>query len=146
MVTVTTEITQTAADGLVGISNRLRIIEMQHEYRSRPLAILIAVDQLGNAIAGGNPDSTISARVGFFSAKALRGRAYWKGLERIIDFAFFPIDGEKHCYNAWKADDERYLRGSDFARVLLSMIIFLTCPVIAIVLRVLVLFFRSWRY
>ena len=74
---------------------------MQHEYRSRPLAILIAIDQLGNAIAGGNPDSTISARVGYFSDKTLRektlGRhAYWKGLERIIDFAFFPIDGEKH--------------------------------------------------
>lgn len=29
--------------------------------------ILVSVDQLGNAICGGNPDNTISARVGFFS-------------------------------------------------------------------------------
>ncbi len=139
-------ITQTAAEGLVRFYDSRRIKVMQHEYRSRPLAILIAIDQLGNTIAGGNPDSTISARVGFFSANALRGRSYWRGLERIIDFAFFPIDGENHCYNTWQGDDERYLRGSDFARVLLSLIIFIICPVIAIVLRVLVLFFRSWRY
>jgi len=35
---------------------------MQHEYPSWPLAVLIAIDQLGNAITGGYPDSTISAR------------------------------------------------------------------------------------
>jgi len=31
--------------------------------------VLIGIDQLGNAIAGGNPDSTISARVGNFANK-----------------------------------------------------------------------------
>ncbi len=120
---------------------------MSHEYRSWPVAVLVAIDQLGNAIAGGNPDSTISARVGYFSERANRGKGYWKALESIIDFAFFPIDGPRHCYQAWQADkDEHFKRGSDFTRVILSVFIIVACLVIAIVLRVLVLFIRPWRH
>ena len=120
---------------------------MAHEYRSWPVAVLVAIDQLGNAIAGGNPDSTISARVGYFSVHAKRGRGYWKGLESIINFAFRPIDGPNHCYQAWQADiDEHFKRGSDLARVILSVFIVIACLVIAIVLRILVLFIRPWRY
>ena len=119
---------------------------MAHEYRSWPLAVLVAVDQLGNAIAGGNPDSTISARVGYFSQNANRGKAYWKILESIIDFAFYPIDGPRHCYQAWQAEDEHFWRGSDLTRFILSLIIIITCPIIAIVLRILVLFIRPWRF
>ncbi len=120
---------------------------MAHEYKSWPVAVLVAIDQLGNAIAGGNPDATISARVGFFSEMAKRGKSYWKSLESIIDFAFFPIDGPKHCYQAWQADkDEQFKLGSDFMRVILSVIIVVVCPVIAIVLHVLVLFIRPWKF
>jgi len=119
---------------------------MSHEYKSWPVAVLVAIDQLGNAIAGGNPDSTISARVGYFSERANRGKGYWKALESIIDFAFFPIDGPRHCYQAWQAEDEHFWRGSDFTRVILSVFIIVACPVIAIVLRVLVLFIRPWRH
>ena len=111
-----------------------------------PLAILIAIDQLGNAIAGGHPDATISARVGFFSVKARRARLYWKVLESVIDFAFFPIDGKKHCYKAWQSDrDQRFQHGSDLARVFLSIIILVACPLIAIVLRIFVIFIPTWR-
>ena len=119
---------------------------MAHEYRSWPVAVLVAIDQLGNTIAGGNPDSTISARVGYFSAKAIRGKGYWKGLEAIIDFAFRPIDGPRHCYQAWQAEDEHFWRGNDFMRFILSIIIIVACPVIAIVLHVLVLFVRPWKF
>ena len=106
----------------------------------------MAIDQLGNAIAGGHPDATISARVGFFSANARRGRPYWRGLEKIIDFAFYPVGGPAHCYNAWQADiDERFRIGSDIARLILSLIIVLVCPVIAIVLRIAVPIIPSWR-
>ena len=120
---------------------------MSHEYRSWPVAVLVAIDQLGNAIAGGNPDATISARVGYFSEMANRAKSYWKSLESIIDFAFFPIDGPKHCYQAWQADkDEQFKLGSDFMRVILSVIIVVVCPVIAIVLHVLVLFIRPWKF
>ena len=120
---------------------------MQQEYKSWPVAVLVAIDQLGNAIARGNPDATVSARVGYFSEHAERRRAYWRGLEKIIDFAFYPIDGAKHCYHAWQADkDERFQRGSDFGRVLLSVFIFVACPIIAVVLRILLLFIWPWRY
>jgi hypothetical protein len=107
---------------------------MAQEYKSWPVAVLVAIDQLGNAIAGGNPD-------------AKRAKGYWKGLEKIIDFSFYPVDGPRHCYQAWQADkDELFKRGSDFTRVLLSVFIIIACPVIAIVLNVLVLFIRPWRY
>jgi hypothetical protein len=120
---------------------------MAQEYKSWPVAVLVAIDQLGNAIAGGNPDATISARVGYFSQLAERAKGYWKGLEKIIDFSFYPVDGPRHCYQAWQADkDELFKRGSDFTRVLLSVFIIIACPVIAIVLNVLVLFIRPWRY
>ena len=120
---------------------------MAHEYRSWPVAVLVAIDQLGNAIAGGNPDSTISARVGYFSVHAKRGSGYWKSLEGIIDFAFRPIDGPKHCYQAWQSDkDEHFKRGSDFTRIILSVFIVIACLIIAVVLRVLVLFIRPWRF
>ena len=50
--------------------------------------ILIAIDQLGNALAGGYHDTSISARVGFFAREAKHGRIYWQFLEKVIDFTF----------------------------------------------------------
>ena len=119
---------------------------MAHEYKSWPVAVLVAIDQLGNAIARGNPDATISARVGYFSAKAIRGKGYWKTLEDIIDFAFFPIDGPRHCYQAWQSEDEHFWRGSNLGRFILSLIILIVCPVIAYVLHLIVLIIPPWRY
>ena len=119
---------------------------MHYEYQGWTLAVLIAIDQLGNAIGGGNPDSTISARVGHFSEKTKREGpltkyAYWRTLERIIDFAFYPIDGKDHCKNAASADEHgRYERGNDITQFILSIIIFVACPLIALVLWPLSLF------
>ena len=119
---------------------------MHYEYQGWTLAVLIAIDQLGNAIGGGNPDSTISARVGHFSGKTKREGprtkyVYWRTLERIIDFAFYPIDGKNHCKKAAAADEHgRYERGNDIAQFILSIIIFVACPIIALVLWPLSLF------
>jgi len=97
--------------------------------------LLIAIDQLGNTIAGGYPDTTISARVGYFSKHAKRGVAYWKCLEAFIDFAFKPLDGPGHCYYAFLSDSEEHFQhGSDVARIILSVFIFVACPVIAVIL------------
>ena len=120
---------------------------MQQEYRSWPVAILIAIDQLGNAIARGNPDTSISARVGYFSEHANHGRAYWRALEKIIDFAFNPVDGRGHCKQAWLADiHKRYRHGSDIGRAILGVFIIIICPIIAVVLRILLIFIWPWRY
>lgn len=54
--------------------------------------VLVAIDQLGNTIAGGNPDATISARTGYFShVEETTFRPYWLTMERVIDFTFLPI-------------------------------------------------------
>lgn len=122
---------------------------MNYEYQGWTLAVLIAVDQFGNALGGGNPDSTISARVGHFSENTSREQnpkkyAYWKTLEWIIDLAFYPLDGENHCRNAAQADMHgRYERGNDLTQFILSMIILIVCPLIAIVLWPLSPIFRS---
>jgi len=122
---------------------------MHYKYQGWTLAVLIAVDQFGNAIGGENPDSTISARVGHFSEITShkdfpKKHAYWKTLEWIIDFSFYPIDGERHYNNAAQADIHgRYVRGNDITQFLLSIIIFIVCPLIAIVLWPLSPLFRS---
>jgi len=111
------------------------------------LGILIAIDQLGNAISGGNPDSTISARVGYFSQMDhCSYKWYWKKLEWIIDYTFYPLDGLNHCLQAFQADkDEKFQHGSDLARALLSIIIIIVCLFISAVLRFSVLVIPSWR-
>jgi hypothetical protein len=110
--------------------------------------VLIAIDQLGNAIAGGNPDATISARTGYFARVAdtpLRG--YWKLMEWIIDFTFLPIDGPNHSYNAYLADkDQGYEEGSDLMRALLGIIIICVNIPLSIIVRLYVLVFPRARY
>ena len=120
---------------------------MEQEYKSWPVAILIAIDQFGNAIARGYPDATISTRVGYFSEYANHARTYWRALEKIIDIAFKPVDGPGHCKQAMLADvNKRYRHGSDIGRAILGVFIIIICPIIAIVLRIFVLFYRPWRY
>ena len=116
-------------------------------YRNWPHAVLVAIDQLGNAIAGGHPVTTISARVGYFSVNASKTKFYWQSLEWIINFAFYPVDGDNHCYKAWKKDKQKLYRiGNDLARIFLSIFILIGTPFIAIALRVAVLFKPSWKY
>jgi len=116
-------------------------------YRNWPHAVLIAIDQLGNAIAGGHPVTTISARVGYFSVNAQKGKFFWKILERIINFAFYPVDGDNHCYKAWKKDRQELFRiGSDLTRIFLSIIILVATPFIAVALRMAMLFKPAWKY
>jgi hypothetical protein len=98
--------------------------------------ILIAIDQLGNTIAGGNPDITISARVGYF-ANLSSNRTfyyYWSFLEFVIDLTFYPLDGPKHCLKSLEDDNEEcHVHGSDLMRALLGLIAVTACVLICIV-------------
>jgi len=102
------------------------------------LRLLIAIDQLGNAIGGGNPDATVSARTGFFSnIEKTKLRLWWRCMEATIDFAFVPIDGPNHCLQAYHSDkDERHREGSDIARCVLGVGIILVCIPISILTRI----------
>jgi hypothetical protein len=103
--------------------------------------VLTAIDQLGNALAGGDPKATISARTGYFAnVHKNRFRPYWKTMEVIIDFAFCPVDGPKHCYESYLLDaDRKHEVGSDFFRGLLGLIIIVACSFIAICTRLYVM-------
>lgn len=98
--------------------------------------ILVAVDQLGNAICYGNPDVTISARVGYYSQVERVYLYYWRTLEKIINFTFWPVDGPNHCKEAFEADPEEVFNDSfgDFFRILLSAIIVIACIPISILI------------
>ena len=120
---------------------------MAQEYKNYPVAVLIGIDQLGNALTGGNPDSTVSARVGYFSENSLKRKPFWKTLQAIIDSAFYPVDGPRHCYYAWQSDiDGQFRRGSKILRALLIIIVLIACVLIAVILRILVFFIRPWRH
>lgn len=111
------------------------------------LGILIAIDQLGNAFSGGSPRATISARVGYFSQKKNGSfKLYWKTLEWIIDFSFFPIQGSDHSFHAFENEKNKpFKQGSDVAKIILSVLIVVVCLIIALGLRLAVIVVPSWQ-
>ena len=97
----------------------------------------IAIDRALNTLCGGNIDATISARCGYF---ARRGRSYWAMCEKIIDFTFRPIDGDNHCYKAYKyeirtSNGHKFESGSDLFRGMLIIFILLSCIPLMVVFR-----------
>lgn len=67
----------------------------ENRVRRYPLTVLIAADQLLNALTFGNEDETVSSRL--YRAK-LNGKIAGKILCPIIDFIFFAIAGQtEHC-------------------------------------------------
>lgn len=103
------------------------------------LNLVIAIDQLGNAIAGGSADCTVSARVGYFSYRKYKNKilnGYWLALRTVIDFAFYPLDGEEHCRQAYVDDaDELFIHGTDWALAVLGVIVFIMAPFLGVVIR-----------
>lgn len=121
------------------------IIENQLTKKSSWLMnVLVSFDQLGNAIAGGNPDSTISARIGYFMHNQ-NGNPnwYWNTLEQIVNFTFQPIDGIEHCFVAYCSDkDEYFNEGNIISKLLLAFFVIVFCiPLLIIIIRLVVLFY-----
>ena len=58
--------------------------------------VLIGLDQFGNTLAGGNPDETISSRVGRAARKGKRRAILLEALINLI-FALPPISQRGHC-------------------------------------------------
>lgn len=96
--------------------------------------IMVAVDQVGNALAGGNPDNTISGRTGYF---AKYGKNYslwfWLSMQFIIDTTFYPFDGKGHCYQAYQKElDEQFYMTRKIALVLFALITVVSCLILII--------------
>ena len=115
---------------------------------SWPLAVLVAIDQLGNAIAGGNPDATVSARCYYFARLHDNMlKYYWRFLEWLINFAFYPIDGPQHCKQAHENEpDEEFYPGSDITRAILGIFVIIACIPLSIILRLAVIIVPGWKY
>lgn len=98
------------------------------------LNIGISVDQLGNALTGGDPDNTISARVGYHNHQK-NTPFQWVILRYIIDITFYPVDGWGHCHQAYHSDpSEDFTKGSNIALAFLFILILANCIIISIIL------------
>jgi len=96
--------------------------------------MLIAIDQLGNAICDGHPDTTISARLHWLSISENKkpwGFKYFLALRRVVDFTFYPFDGPGHCYQAYYYQRQTVLRGSKIALMIMGALVFISCFLIA---------------
>ncbi len=106
----------------------------------------VSIDQLGNVIAGGNPDNTISSRVGYYTNHHnIMNKApwQWRVFEKIIDFTFWPIDGPNHCHEAFHSDaGESFDENTNniLVALLATILIIPSCIAICIVLYTLYLF------
>jgi len=105
----------------------------------------IAIDQLGNVLAGGNPDNTISSRVGYYTEVYYsedKVPLKWELFRSIIDSSFYPIDGVNHCKEAYYNDagEDFDPDTSDIAIAFLAIIIIAGCVFISIVLYTLYAF------
>ena len=66
--------------------------------------ILISIDQLGNTIAGGDPDETISSRLGKIKIRHGGTIPWYHPMAKIIDWALDQID-PNHSIDAIEADE-----------------------------------------
>lgn len=105
----------------------------------------VSIDQLGNVLAGGNPDNTISSRVGYYTEKYYTNKRVplkWRIFKNIINFTFYPIDGKNHCKEAYYNDaGEEFDKGtSDIAVAILAVLIIASCIFISILFYLLFAF------
>ena len=68
------------------------------------LNILISIDQLANSILLGDPDETISSRIGRIKQKWNGTIPRWRIVTRIADFFLDKID-PNHCTDAIESDE-----------------------------------------
>jgi hypothetical protein len=98
--------------------------------------LLVAVDQLFNVLAGGNPDVTISGRIGWHCKNS--ESVFWHTLRMVVDNTFAPLDGEQHCYTTLLEDsDVDTLSTNVFGKIGVSIFVVVGCAVLFIPVRVL---------
>jgi len=93
------------------------------------MGFLVNIDRLGNALCGGHNKLTISGRTGYFALT--KKSYYWKFLQWVIDSTFYPLDGKRHCYFAFKWErSKKYRRGNDVGLTLLSFVVIFSCLIL----------------
>lgn len=91
-----------------------------------------ALSQVGNSLCGGNANISISGQIG---SNITRISKYWRFLKKMVDFTFFPLDGNNHCLKAWeKQNHEKHKRINFLGRVIMFIIVFFSCLVLNIII------------
>jgi len=107
--------------------------------------LVVSFDQLLNTICGGDPDTTLSGRVGYFS-KDLKWEPrsvktiYWKTIEGIIDWTYDPVQDVPHCLTAYEADRlERYDESKNIwpFLIIITLILIPVCFAVGVILHLL---------
>ena len=68
------------------------------------LNFLISIDQLGNTILGGDPDETISSRLGKLKCRHGGTIAWYRPISKVIDWGLDKID-PNHSTDAIEEDE-----------------------------------------
>jgi hypothetical protein len=107
---------------------------------------LNALSQLMNALINGNPDVSISARIG--QNNYYHNIWFYKLCGWIVDKTFEPIDGKDHCENAYLRDrKEDYTVGKGWiiGEVLMVMIVVLACIPLSVLFWGYKLISKIWK-
>lgn len=87
------------------MATKLDLYNYQHKYGRQPywLSLLLALDQLANALLWGYVDETLSSRAYRSSQLVERPKRRWKAAEWVIDKLFFwdKENGAGHCQLAY---------------------------------------------
>lgn len=76
-------------------------------YAKYSYGVWIGQDQLVNAVFGGNPDVTVSSKVGYLKQEGSKTAA---AMAVVIDWLFYVAVGqENHCVESIEYDEEHYL-------------------------------------
>lgn len=96
--------------------------------------VLNGLSQFGNTLIGGNPDVSISARIGYNAIRNTNN--FWLVCEWIVDTTFKPVDGKSHCKNAYisdKSEDYSLTKGSFIGLVFMVLLMLIFCIPLSII-------------
>lgn len=77
--------------------------------------VLIAIDQLANALTGGAADETISSRCYRGAILAKQPKKRWRVMYRFVNVLFFD---PKHCKTAYESEVKRRQYPPEFTEIL----------------------------
>lgn len=119
------------------ITRQPKTITTQKTNRTFLGRVFMALDRLGNALTGGHDLITLSARLGYI--KKTRNMKWTNAIMWVVDTTFYPLDGKGHCMSSFERMSEMIVgsvdfmrRGNDVALFFMSLIVVLSCIIIAL--------------
>lgn len=119
------------------LTSQIKRVTTQKTNRTFVGRIFMALDRLGNTLTGGHDLITLSARLGYI--KTTRNIKWTNAVMWVVDTTFYPIDGKGHCMSSFERMSEMIVgsvdfmrRGNDVALFCMSLLVVLSCIIIAL--------------